>query len=107
MPLLDGAAALPAGRPQVNADDPAFSVPGNMPERIRAAARETGAVVPDEPEAVVCCILDSLAAGYARTISEAERLTGRRRRRRAGRSHCPWERAGSGPCRWCCPGRTG
>ena len=75
--LLDGAAALPAGGPQVNADDPAFTAPGNMPERIRAAARDNGAVLPDEPAAIVRCILDSLAAGYARTISDAERLTGR------------------------------
>ncbi len=36
-----------------------------------------GAVLPDEPAAIVRCILDSLAAGYARTIRDAERLAGR------------------------------
>ncbi|MGJ3191733.1 rhamnulokinase [Paenarthrobacter sp. FR1] len=75
--LLDSAAALPAGGPQINADDPGFTAPDNMPDRIRAAVRNTGAVLPDRPAAVVRCIMDSLAAGYARTLGDAERLTGR------------------------------
>lgn len=75
--LLDGAAALPAGGPLIDADDPAFTPPGNMPARIRTAAGASGAVLPNEPAAIVRCILDSLAAGYARTISDAERLAGR------------------------------
>lgn len=75
--LLDAAAALPAGGPQINADDPAFTAPDNMPERIRGAVRNTGAVLADRPAAVVRCIMDSLAAGYARTLADAERLTGR------------------------------
>jgi rhamnulokinase len=72
--LLEAAAELPSGGPQVNADDPYFIAPDNMPERIRAAARNTGAVLPDQPGAIVRSILDSLAAGYARTIADAERL---------------------------------
>jgi rhamnulokinase len=72
--LLDAAAALPAGGPRINADDPAFIAPDNMPERIRAAVRNTGHVLPNEPARIVRCILDSLAAGYARTIADAERL---------------------------------
>jgi len=75
--LLAGAAALPPGGPVVNADDPAFNAPDNMPERLRDAVHRAGAVLPDEPAAVVRCILDSLAAGYARTIRDAERLAGR------------------------------
>ena len=75
--LLDSAAALPTGGPQINADDPAFTAPDNMPDRIRAAVRNTGAVLADRPAAVVRCIMDSLAAGYARTLADAERLTGR------------------------------
>ncbi|MDQ0866690.1 rhamnulokinase [Arthrobacter globiformis] len=74
--LLDAAAGLPPGGPRINPDDPAFIAPDNMPDRIRAAARNTGAVLPAEPAAVVRCILDSLAAGYARTIADAERLAG-------------------------------
>ncbi|MEO5320061.1 rhamnulokinase [Arthrobacter sp. CC3] len=72
--LLAGAAALPLGGPQINADDPYFIAPDNMPERIRAAVRNTGSVLTDSPAAITRCILDSLAAGYARTIADAERL---------------------------------
>jgi rhamnulokinase len=72
--LLDAAAALPPGGPLINADDPYFIAPDNMPERIRAAVRNTGAVLPEHPAHIVRCILDSLAAGYARTIADAERL---------------------------------
>ncbi|BCW37943.1 carbohydrate kinase [Arthrobacter sp. StoSoilA2] len=75
--LLDAAAALPAGGPQINADDPVFTAPDNMPDRIRSAVRNTGALLPDRPAAVVRCIMDSLAAGYARTLADAERLAGR------------------------------
>ncbi|MDR6686894.1 rhamnulokinase [Arthrobacter sp. 1088] len=75
--LLDAAAALPADGPQINADDPVFTAPDNMPDRIRSAVRNTGALLPDRPAAVVRCIMDSLAAGYARTLADAERLAGR------------------------------
>jgi rhamnulokinase len=72
--LLDAAATLPPGGPVINADDPYFIAPDNMPERIRAAVRATGTVLPEHPAHIVRCILDSLAAGYARTIADAERL---------------------------------
>jgi rhamnulokinase len=72
--LLDAAAALPFGGPVINAEDSYFIAPDNMPERIRAAARNSGAVLPEHPAHIVRCILDSLAAGYARTIADAERL---------------------------------
>jgi rhamnulokinase len=45
-----------------------------MPERIRSAARRTGDLLADDPAAITRCIMDSLAAGYARTIRDAERL---------------------------------
>jgi rhamnulokinase len=75
--LLEEAAGLPPGGPQINSDDPAFTPPDNMPERIRTAVRHAGADLADRPAEIVRCILDSLAAGYARTIRDAERLTGR------------------------------
>ncbi|NWL28812.1 rhamnulokinase [Paenarthrobacter ureafaciens] len=75
--LLHSAAALPAGGPQIDADDPSFTTPDNMPERIRAAVRDAGAVLAEQPAAVVRCIMDSLAAGYARTLADAERLADR------------------------------
>jgi rhamnulokinase len=75
--LLQAAAALPPGGPQINPDDPYFIAPDNMPDRIRAAVRRTGEVLPDDPDAITRCIMDSLAAGYARTIRDAERLADR------------------------------
>jgi rhamnulokinase len=75
--LLAAAAALPAGGPQINADDPDFIAPDNMPGRIRAAVRRAGADLGDDPAAITRCIMDSLAAGYARTITAAERLADR------------------------------
>ncbi|MHC6593116.1 rhamnulokinase [Arthrobacter sp. C152] len=75
--LLTAAAALPPGGPQINPDDPYFIAPDEMPERIRAAVRRTGEVLPGDPAAITRCIMDSLAAAYARTITAAERLAGR------------------------------
>lgn len=75
--LLAAAAALPAGGPQINCDDAQFIAPGRMPERIRAAARAGGQLLSEDPGAVARCIMDSLAAGYARTLADAERLAGR------------------------------
>lgn len=75
--LLEAAAALPPGGPQINPDDPYFIAPDNMPERIRAAVRRTGDVLTDDPAAITRCIMDSLATGYARTIRDAEKLADR------------------------------
>ena len=71
--VLAAAAALPPGGPRIDPDDPAFLPPGDMPARIaRVAERPIG----DSPEAVVRCILDSLAVAYAAAIAEAEQLSG-------------------------------
>ncbi|MFQ6155940.1 rhamnulokinase [Micrococcus luteus] len=82
--LLAAAAALPAGGPQIDVDSEEFFVPGDMPERIRAAAARAsqpgGEALADEPAAIVRCILDSLAAAYARTLAQAAQLSGRRPR---------------------------
>ncbi|MGK3958815.1 rhamnulokinase [Arthrobacter sp. R4] len=75
--LLTAAAALPPGGPQINPDDSYFIAPDNMPERIRAAVRRIGDILPDDPAAITRCIMDSLATGYARTIRDAERLADR------------------------------
>lgn len=69
--VLAEAAALPGG-PLIDADSDAFIAPGNMPARIRDAA---GAPLASEA-AVVRCILDSLAQGYARTLVQAAELSG-------------------------------
>jgi rhamnulokinase len=71
--VLLAAAALPAGGPRVDPNDPVFLPPGDMPERIAAAAE----LRDPEPEVVVRCILDSLAVAFAEAVADAERLSGR------------------------------
>jgi rhamnulokinase len=74
--LLTAAAGQPAGGPVVNPDDPSFLPPGDMPARIQAACRRTGQPVPEGQARLVRCILDSLAATFARTVHDAARLSG-------------------------------
>ena len=74
--LLAGASALPAGGPTVDPNDPAFLPPGDMPARIGVALRRSGQPVPSTREALVRCILDSLAAAFAAAVHDAARLSG-------------------------------
>ena len=74
--LLDAAAALPAGGPQVDVDDLRFLPPGDMPARVVQIASERGAP-PQDQVAVVRCIVDSLAQALARAVEDAARLSGR------------------------------
>lgn len=77
--LLAQAAVLPAGGPLIDPDDPRFLPPGDMPARgADVAAEAGGARPPTSPAEVVRCVLDSLAAAYARTVRAAERLSGRK-----------------------------
>jgi sugar (pentulose or hexulose) kinase len=75
--LLLTAAALPAGGPVIDPDDPVFLPPGDMPARIAAACQRTDQPVPRTRPALVRCILDSLADAYGRAIRDASRLSGR------------------------------
>ena len=74
--LLAAAADLPGGGPTIDADNTEFLAPDGMPARIRRAAAATGQEAPSSREAVVRCILDSLAEAYARTLQDAVRLSG-------------------------------
>ncbi len=76
--LLAEAAGLPAGGPVVDVDDERFIAPGDLPGRIRDACTEAGRPAPQEPVAVVRCVLDSLAVAYARTVRQAVELSGAR-----------------------------
>jgi rhamnulokinase len=76
--LLAEAARLEPGGPVIDVDAQEFLPPGDMPARIRAACETTGQRAPDTAGAVVRCILDSLAHAYARTVADAERLSGHR-----------------------------
>ncbi len=48
-----------------------------MPRRIAAAAYRRGGHTVRSPAEVAPCVIDSLADGYARTIAQAARLSGR------------------------------
>jgi rhamnulokinase len=74
--LLAGAAQVPAFTAVVDADDPAFLPPGDMPARIAAACTRTGQTPPQSQAETVRCILDSLALAYRRTVRRAAELSG-------------------------------
>lgn len=76
--LLEAAAAEPAGGPVIDVDSERFIAPGRMPARILAAVHAAGSRLEARPAAIVRCILDSLAAAYARTITRARELSGKR-----------------------------
>ncbi len=75
--LLAQAARLPAGGPVIDPDESVFLPPGDMPARIEAECRRRGERVPADRPALVRCILDSLAAAYARAVADAVRVSGR------------------------------
>jgi rhamnulokinase len=74
--LLAAAGAEPDGGPVFDADDVAFLPPGDMPARIADACRRSATPLREGRPALVRAILDSLAAGYARAVADATRLTG-------------------------------
>lgn len=74
--VLTQAAALPAGGPRIDPDDPVFLAPGDMPSRIAAACRAAGDPVPGSVAQTVRCILDSLAGAFADGVRTAEELSG-------------------------------
>jgi rhamnulokinase len=75
--LLREASRLPALGCVVDPGDPAFLPPGDMPGRIADACRRLGQPPPDNPAAVVRCIVDSLALAHRAAITDAVRLSGR------------------------------
>jgi rhamnulokinase len=75
--LLRDAARVPPFTAVVNATDPVFLPPGDMPSRIAEACRDTGQRPPSSPAEFVRCILDSLALAYRQTLRAAMRLADR------------------------------
>jgi rhamnulokinase len=75
--LLSAAAALPPLRFVIDADDPVFLPPDDMPARIAAWLGARGRPVPASPAEFTRCILDSLALAYRRALSDAQELSGR------------------------------
>lgn len=74
--VLISAAELPPGGPVVDPDDPSFVAPGDMASRIARACASLDQPAPATRPALVRCILDSLAAAFARTVRDAARLSG-------------------------------
>lgn len=75
--LLREAAGVPGLRSYVDADDPAFLAPGDMPRRIVDACRRLGVWAPEGPAEITRCVLDSLALAHRRAVEDAQRLSGR------------------------------
>ena len=76
-PLLAAAAAEPPLRYVVDADDPVFLPPGDMPSRIAWWLTSRGCPAPSERAQVTRCVLDSLALAYRRALLIAQSLSGR------------------------------
>jgi rhamnulokinase len=68
---------VPALRFVIDADDPVFLPPGDMPDRIVSWLSSRGLPAPSEPAEIVRCILDSLALAYRRALLAAQSLSGR------------------------------
>jgi rhamnulokinase len=74
--LLAAARDAPARRSVVDAADPGFLAPGQMPQRIAEACRRAGQPPPRTRAETVRCVLDSLAVAYRDAIAEAVALSG-------------------------------
>ncbi|WP_440065227.1 rhamnulokinase [Streptosporangium sp. OZ121] len=74
--LLRQAAGEVPFRSVVDADDPIFHAPGDMPGRIADFCRRTGRPVPETRAQTVRCVIDSLALAHRAAIEDARRLTG-------------------------------
>jgi rhamnulokinase len=75
--LLAAAGDLPPDGPVVDPSDPSFLAPDDMPAAIVAACAAADRPVPAGRPAIVRCIVDSLAAAFARAVRDAVRLSGR------------------------------
>jgi rhamnulokinase len=75
--LLRAAARVRPLRFVIDAGDPVFLPPGNMPGRIATWLEERGRPAPAGPAEFTRCILDSLALAYRRALADAQELSGR------------------------------
>ncbi len=76
--LLSRALDEPAFASIIDTGDAELVRPGlDMADRVRAACARCGEAVPASDEALVRCVVDSMALAAAATLEEAQRLTGR------------------------------
>ncbi|WP_456283578.1 rhamnulokinase [Microbacterium sp. JZ101] len=76
--LLAEAAAVEAPQPVFDANDPVFTAPGGMPDRIASWLSERGLAVPQSRAAFARCIVESLASAFADAVHAAAELSGKR-----------------------------
>ena len=62
----------------VDTDDPVFTLPGNMPERIREYCLKTGQRAPHSAGEVARCVNESLAMKHRATADKISECTGKR-----------------------------
>ena len=75
--MMIAAFEAPPFRSLIDADDPRFLNPPDMPGEIVASCRELGQIVPETPSAIVRCVLESLALTYRLVLERTEQLTDR------------------------------
>jgi rhamnulokinase len=76
--LLAAAADVPPLRSVIDAGDPEFLAPGDMPARIAEHCRRRGTPVPETRAETVRCVLDSLALAHRAALRRAAELSGRK-----------------------------
>jgi sugar (pentulose or hexulose) kinase len=62
----------------VNVYEPQFTLPGEMPAKIREFCRRTGQAVPEDIGGMTRCIYESVVLKYMSTARELDRIGGRR-----------------------------
>jgi rhamnulokinase len=75
--LTDAATDVVGLRAIIDVQDPEFAAPGDMPGRIRDAARRTSGATIDGQVEIVRCILDSMALATRHAVRDAVGLSGR------------------------------
>ena len=74
--VLKSAAELPISRGVIDINHGSLIPPGDMPDRVRALAREGGLSAPDSPGELTRLVLDSLALAYRRCVATGSSLAG-------------------------------
>ena len=75
--LVEAARAAEPWRSLVDPDDPRFLNPPSMTAALRDFCAETGQPVPEGPDRLARCAIDSLALSYRKVKDEVETLRGR------------------------------
>lgn len=61
----------------IDPDDERFMPPGDMPARIVSYCNDSGQPAPESVGEIICCILQSLALKYRKTVEDLENILGK------------------------------